>query len=57
MTGEPNFLIGRIAVSPSAGGPQWQATIAANLVPEPSGAWTSVAATECSSGIDAVKSR
>ena len=57
MTGEPNLLIGCTAVSPSASGPQWQATIAANLVPEPSGAWTNVAATECSSGIAAVKSR
>ena len=57
MTGEPNCLIGLQAVSPSAADPQWQATIAANFVPEPSGAWTSVAATEHSSGIAAVKSR
>ena len=46
MTGEPNLLIGCRAISPSATGPQWQATIAASLVPEPSGAWTNVAATE-----------
>ncbi len=57
MTGEPNRLIGCIAASPSASGPQWQAAMAASLAPEPSGEWTNVADTDSSSGIAAVKSR
>jgi len=35
ITGAPNSLSGRVAASPSASDPQWHATIAANLVPEP----------------------